>query len=100
MPTTTLDNRNVENEPYNNKLVSELIEEAYSDVNDDSILVADDYYPDRMGRKYCRSNEKLYLFKEQKAIQNFFKNGNISTRIIEMISSFIFRRNQRTFHVL
>jgi hypothetical protein len=66
MPTTTLDNRNVENEPYNNKLVSELIEEAYSDVNDDSILVADGYYPDRMGRKYCRSNEKLYLFKVSK----------------------------------
>jgi hypothetical protein len=66
MPTTTVDNRNVENEPYNNKLVSELIEDAYTYVDNDSILVADGYYPDRMGRSYCRSNEKLYLFKVSK----------------------------------
>lgn len=66
MPTTSIDNRNVEDEPYNNKLVSELIEDAYTDVNDHSILVADGYYPDRLGRRFCRSNEKLYLFKASK----------------------------------
>ena len=66
MPTTTVDNRNVEDEPYNNKQVSQLIEYAYNNVDNDSILVADGYYPDRVGRKFCRSNEKLYLFKVSK----------------------------------
>jgi hypothetical protein len=66
MPTTSVDNRNYENEPYNNKLVSELIEDAYNNVSQESILVADGYYPDRMGRKYCRENNKLYLFKVSK----------------------------------
>jgi hypothetical protein len=66
MPTTTVDERNAEDEPYNNKLVSELIEDAYTDISNDSILVADGYYPDRTGRKYCKLNEKLYLFKVSK----------------------------------
>lgn len=66
MPTTSVDNRNVEDEPYNNKPVSKLIEHAYSEVSDDSILVADGYYPDKSGRKFCRSNDKLYLFKVSK----------------------------------
>ena len=66
MPTTTVDNRNVEDEPYNNKLVSELVEDAYTNVHDESILVADGYYPDIAGRKYCKKNEKLYLFKVSK----------------------------------
>jgi hypothetical protein len=66
MPTTSVDNLNVEDEPYNNKQVSELIEHAYSNINADSILVADGYYPDKSGRKFCRSNDKLYLFKVSK----------------------------------
>jgi hypothetical protein len=66
MPTTTVDNLNVEDEPYNNKLVSELLEDAYTNVHDESILVADGYYPDVAGRRYCKNNEKLYIFKVSK----------------------------------
>jgi hypothetical protein len=76
MPTTYLDSRNVEDEPYNNKKVSELIEQAYNDIDKDTILVADGYYPDRVGRKFCRSNEKLYLFKvSQKRFKELFEEA-------------------------
>jgi hypothetical protein len=66
MPTTKVDNRNMNEEPYNNKFVSELIEDSYTNVHNESILVADGYYPDLTGRKYMIENNKLYLMKVSK----------------------------------
>jgi len=66
MPTTTIDRMNAQDEPFNNKPVAELVEEAYSVLDDNTILLTDGYYPDMNGRRYCIDNDKLYIFKASK----------------------------------
>lgn len=52
MPITSVIESNVEDEPYNKVPNSELVKEAYENMQEDSILLADGYYPDMNVRRY------------------------------------------------
>jgi hypothetical protein len=77
-PTTTVNIKSYDQEPYNNIPVNELLLNIVNISNDLSIHIADSYYPDTLGMRELATKGSLYLFKvSKKRFKELFDKADV-----------------------
>lgn len=80
-PTTSVDIKQYDNEPYNNVPVNEQLTNVVELTDQHSIHIADSYYPDILGMRELARRDTLYMFKVSK--KRFLILFNEAEKILE-----------------